>query len=180
MGSNMDEDAIYETYEVNKADKRKLKSVGGEISRNNKKEMKIKEKKPNLVLWDIENINFYDDYKIVGNYVDDLNSLKYVVGKEIEKYSNISRLSKEGFYPRLKRRGWNIDKKPKKVDERIMNYYYKHKSHIEKLILITDDSDFKPIVVDAVKNGIEVLILYRDKRNVWVKSYDSIKLENKK
>ena len=125
-----------------------------------------------LVLWDIENVNFFDDYKVLSNYINKKDSLLYVVCKDPGKYPRDNRLSKTHIYTKLKKRGWSIDKRNKKIDERLMSYYHKHKNNVRSIILITADSDFEPILKDAVGIGLDILVLNEAKHAKWFKKYN--------
>jgi len=163
----------YSGYEVSKRDQRVIEKKKKVLEGNFGCKKDKKDKKETLVLWDIENINFYNDYKAIECSIKDKMALRYVIGKEPQKYSNTSRLSNGRMFPRLRKRGWLIEKISKKVDEKIMDYYYKHKSHIKTLILITDDSDFEVIIKDAIKNKIEVEILHINENSSWLQKYNN-------
>lgn len=129
-----------------------------------------------LVLWDIENVNFIDDFSIITNKVKKDNQLKIVsFYKKNKADRNIFYLGNIQFkLNKLKKRDWIVKTSKDNADTELMENYFKYKNSIKELILITSDRDFKPIIEDAINSNIEVKILNNShyENNSWFESFN--------
>lgn len=140
----------------------------------------IDKKVESLVLWDIENVNFMDDFSAITKKIKSKNQLKIV------SFFKKHKSDKKTFYwgnlqfklNKLKKRDWIIKTTKDSADNELIDNYYKYKSGLKELILITSDSDFKNIALDAKLNGISVKILNNSNRNneCWFEEFDYQKL----
>jgi hypothetical protein len=128
----------------------------------NKNQPKENKKIECLVIWDIENVHFYDDFAIITRQVKKENQLKIVsfsqkfrkcIGDKIDFELN-----------KLKKRGWVIEETKKIADDKLYETYTKYKENIQELIIISNDSDFKPMMDDAIAKNIHTTILHRNGR----------------
>jgi hypothetical protein len=144
----------------------------------NQKSLKNEKQKEihSLVLWDIENINFYDDFSIISRFVKDQNQIKIVSFSSGYKdcHSNIDfELNK------LKKRNWiikEVKNSENSADKELLNSYFKYNQKIKELIIISSDSDFEPILTDAKYKNINVTLIYREmnQKNRWFLKADKI------
>lgn len=139
----------------------------------NKKHEKIKI--DSLVLWDIENVNFYEDFSKITQKIKYENQLKIV------SFFRKNKSDKHTFYwgdldfklRKLKKRDWIIKTSKESADTELIDTYYKYKNEIKELILITGDSDFEDIVKDAIAANINVRILNNSNRKKnWFDKYN--------
>lgn len=147
---------------------------------SNKKHEKIKI--DSLVLWDIENVNFMEDFSIITKKIKADNQLKIV------SFFRKHKSDKRTFYwgnlqfklNKLRKRDWIIKTTKDSADNELIENYYKYKFGLKELILISSDSDFKDIVLDAKNNGIAVRILNNSNRNktCWFEEFDYEKIES--
>ena len=133
-----------------------------------KKEDKIIENINSLVLWDIENINYYNDFSMISRYVKDENQLRIIAFNEKFRIFNKKRI--DFLLNKLKKRKWIIKETKKIADNELINEFNKYKNKINELIIISNDSDFKNIILEANQLKIKTTILYRNnnkKQNKW-------------
>lgn len=134
----------------------------------NQKEKENK-KVESLVLWDLENINYFDDFSIITRFVKNENQLKIVAFSE--KYRDYQYLTKLNFeLNKLKKRNWIIKETKKIADNVLIEQFHKYKKTIKELILVSNDSDFKEIIEEANNLGIKTIVLYRHghkNNNYW-------------
>jgi len=147
--------------------KKPIKIDNFEINILEKKEKNKKKKTKSdfdtLILWDIENINFFNDFSVMSRNFNIPKSKKIV-------FLNKKRYSNDDFeLIKLKKRHWEIKKTKKDADSLLIRNFNKYKTSIKKLILISDDQDFKEIISDAITLNINVEIIYRDKNIKWFK-----------
>lgn len=137
--------------------------------RDNKKEKKEKTLFDTLILWDIENINFYNDFSFMSRYFNNPLSKKIV-------FLNKERYSNDSFeLIKLKKRKWEIKKTSKDADSLLISNFHKYKNKIKKLIIISNDSDFKKIILEAISLNIEVEIIYSNDKIAWFNNIKCIK-----
>ena len=120
-----------------------------------------------LVLWDIENVNFYDDFAIITR----------LLPKECIKIYSYSKKNHKGVYlknndidfllNKLRKRKW-IEKRTTKIaDEVLIKEFNLRKDKLKELYLISSDKDFKEICDNAISNNIKVTILNNNKQRSW-------------
>lgn len=140
---------------------------------SNKKHEKTKI--DSLVLWDIENVNFYEDFSKITQKIKSENQLKII------SFFRKNKSDKHTFYwgdldfklRKLKKRDWIIKTSKESADTELIDTYYKYKNEIKELILITGDSDFEDIVKDAIAANINVRILNNSNRKKnWFDKYN--------
>lgn len=113
-----------------------------------------------LVLWDLENINYFDDFSIITRFVKNENQLKIVAFSE--KYRDYQYLTKLNFeLSKLKKRNWIIKETKKIADNVLIEQFHKYKDTIKELILVSNDSDFKEIIEEANSLNIKTIVLHR-------------------
>ena len=124
-----------------------------------------------LVLWDIENINFRDDFSIFTTILpkDAIKVFSYSK-KNHEHMKYLKGSSLDFVLRKLKKRGW-ISRRTKKIaDNELIDEFNKRKNKINKLILISEDRDFKEICDKSIEMGIELSIINKNKnKNSWFK-----------
>lgn len=102
-----------------------------------KKETKIE----SLVLWDLENIHYYNDFSLISRYVKKENQIKIMAYNEkYRKYETINRLN--FILNKLKKRKWIIKETKDIADRILIEEFNKYKNKIKELIVISNDSDF--------------------------------------
>ena len=119
-----------------------------------------------LVLWDIENVNFYDDFSIITKLLDK-NSLKVFSysKKNYRKKIYLKGNNLNFVLKKLKKRGW-IEKRTTKIaDTKLIDEFNQRKKKIKKMILISADKDFLPICEEAIDLGINVEIWNIESKN---------------
>jgi hypothetical protein len=117
-----------------------------------------------LVIWDIENIHFYDDFSIITRYVKEENQLRVV--SYSNKFENYIRTEKLDFeLNKLKKRKWIIKETKKIADDTLYEVFNKYKDRIKELKIITNDSDFNLMLKEANKLGIKTTVLHRNGRD---------------
>lgn len=123
---------------------------------NTKKDEEIK----SLVLWDLENINYYNDFSIITRFVKNDNQLK--VMSFSNKYRDYKNTNSFNFtLEKLKKRFWVINETKKIADNVLIENFHKYKHSLKELIVISNDSDFKDIISEANHLGINTIVLYR-------------------
>jgi len=135
-----------------------------------RKKEKIKKEKTNnsevLVLWDIENVHFYNDFSHIGQYIPK-NSIKvFSYSKKNHKDKIYLKGDKLDFVlNKLRKRGW-IEKRTTKIaDKELIEEFDSRADKIKELYLITADKDFKIICEKAISLGIIVHIINNEGRN---------------
>lgn len=127
-----------------------------------------------LVLWDIENVNFYDDFSIISKNVKKENQLKFV------SYFRKNKSHKDPFFwdinfkmNKLNKRDWIVLTTKDNADNQLIDIYHKYKYSLKELVLISGDSDFKKIIQDAIASGIKVSIFNNAKtEKSWFHKFD--------
>lgn len=132
---------------------------------NTKKDEEIK----SLVLWDLENINYYNDFSTITRFVKNDNQLK--VMSFSNKYRDYKNTNSFNFtLEKLKKRFWIINETKKIADNVLIENFHKYKHYLKELIVISNDSDFKDIISEANHLGINTIVLYRHgnkNKNYW-------------
>lgn len=121
-----------------------------------------------LVLWDIENINYFNDFSIISRFVKKENQLKVVSFNEKFKIFNRNKI--DFLLNKLKKRKWIINETNKIADNDLINTFKKYKDKINELVIISNDSDFKDILFEANNLNIKTIVIYRNnnkKHNDW-------------
>ena len=121
-----------------------------------------------LVLWDIENINYFNDFSIISRFVKKENQLKVVSFNEKFKIFNRNKI--DFLLNKLKKRKWIINETNKSADNDLINTFKKYKDKINELVIISNDSDFKDILFEANNLKIKTIVIYRNnnkKHNDW-------------
>ena len=121
-----------------------------------------------LVLWDIENINYFNDFSIISRFVKKENQLKVVSFNEKFKIFNRNKI--DFLLNKLKKRKWIINETNKIADNDLINTFKKYKDKINELVIISNDSDFKDILFEANNLNIKTIVIYRNnnkKHNNW-------------
>jgi septum formation inhibitor MinC len=121
-----------------------------------------------LVLWDIENVHFYNDFSHIGQYIPK-NSIKiFSYSKKNHKNKIYLKGDKLDFVlNKLRKRGW-IEKRTTKIaDKELIEEFNSRSDKIKELYLITADKDFKIICEKAVELGIIVHIINNEGRNKY-------------
>ena len=121
-----------------------------------------------LVLWDIENINYFNDFSIISRFVKKDNQLKVVSFNEKFKIFNRNKI--DFLLNKLKKRKWIINETNKIADNDLINTFKKYKDKINELVIISNDSDFKDILFEANNLNIKTIVIYRNnnkKHNNW-------------
>jgi hypothetical protein len=135
----------------------------------NKDKEKKETKTESLVLWDVENIHYYNDFSIISRYVKNENQLKIMsFNEKYRTYESINRLN--FILNKLKKRKWIIKETKKIADNILIEEFHKYKNQIKELIIISNDSDFKEIIEEANKLNINTIVLFRhgrNKNNYW-------------
>jgi len=142
-----------------------------------KKEIKKQHKKNDydkLVLWDIENVHFFNDFSEITRLLPK-DSIKFFAYKKLN-HKNTYIKNMEFIVNKLKKRKW-IELKTKKIaDTELINEFNKRKYKIKELYLISIDKDFKPICDEAKNLGIKVTIITNTKNKGWFENFNLIKL----
>jgi len=119
-----------------------------------------------LVLWDIENVHFYNDFSYISKYVpkDAIKIFSYA--KKNHKQKIYLKGDKLDFVlNKLRKRGW-IEKRTTKIaDQELIEEFNARANKIKKLYLISADKDFQNICEKATELNIEVHIINNEHRN---------------
>lgn len=137
-----------------------------------------------LVLWDIENVNYYGDVAEITSKIKSENQLKIV------SYYRKNKADKTLFYMgdiynklrNLRKKNWIVKTSKDEADAVIIDNYNKYKNTLKELILITSDSDFLEIIKDSMSLNIKVKILNNSnfKTKKWFEDFDYEKLNQAK
>jgi len=142
-----------------------------------KKEIKKQHTKNNyekLVLWDIENVHFFNDFSEITRLLPK-DSIKFFSYKKLN-HKNTYIKNMDFIVNKLKKRKW-IELKTKKIaDTKLINEFQKRKYKIKELYLISVDKDFKQICDEAKDLGIKVTIITNTKNRGWFENFNLIKL----
>ena len=151
----------------------KLKKIATKSKENKKIE--------SLVLWDIENVNFYNDISKITSKLKSDNQLKIV------SYYRKNKADKTIFYQGdiynklkgLKKRNWIVRTSKENADTILIDSYYKYRDTLKELIIISADSDFLEIASNAKSLNIKVKIINNTNCNSkgWFKNFDYEKIE---
>lgn len=139
-----------------------------------------KENIESLVLWDIENVSFYNDVTLITRALKHDKQLKVV---SYFQKNNASKSHLQGNIEfrlrQMRKRNWHIVSTKTIADKVLIDTYEKHKENIKELILVSGDSDFKGIIQDALKRGIEIKIMNNaNHKNAWYSNMSEyIKIE---
>lgn len=143
-----------------------------------KKSRKNEEKQiHSLVLWDIENINFYDDFSILTRFVKKENQLKIVSFSK--KYKDYYSTNIDFELNKLKKRKWiikEVKSSENSADKELIKEYYNYCDELKEVIIISSDSDFSEILIDSKNKNIKTMIIYKElnQKNRWFKNADEI------
>lgn len=163
-------------------------SYDSELERDEKPYFKVKQNKKNetqikifesLVLWDIENVNFFDDVTKISRYLKNENQLKCVSFYQKHKSSKIFIAGDINFkLTKLRKRNWVVSRTKGIADNTLIEYFHKYKYSLKELILITADSDFNSIAKEAKSLRINVIIINNAniENNAWFKDYEYVYL----
>lgn len=117
-----------------------------------------------LVLWDMENIHYYDDFSKITRYVKTNNQIRLMCFNS--KYRNYEHINRLNFIlTKLKKRDWIIKETKKIADEILIEYFHKYKNSLKELIIISNDSDFNDILKEANDLNIKTIVLHRNGRD---------------
>lgn len=126
----------------------------------NKKDTTKKEEIDSLVLWDLENIHYHNDFSTITRFVKNDKQIK--VMSFSEKYRNYESINRLNFIlDKLKKRNWIIKETKKIADNVLIEQFHKYKNNLKELIIISNDSDFKDILLEANSLNIKTTVLYR-------------------
>lgn len=147
------------------------------------KPVKVKKDKSvieSLVLWDIENVNFFNDVSKITSKLKSDNQLKVVSYYRKNKSDNHTFYSGNIYIKlhRLKKNNWVIKTSKISADNVLIDDYNKYRDNLKELILISSDSDFLPIVLNAISLGIRVKIYNNSnfKTKKWFDDFDYEKI----
>jgi len=142
-----------------------------------KKEIKKQHEKNNydkLVLWDIENVHFFNDFSKITRLLPK-DSIKFFAYKKLN-HKNTYIKNMDFIVNKLKKRKW-IELKTKKIaDTELINEFHKRKFKIKELYLISVDKDFKQICEESKNLGIKVTIITNTKNKGWFENFNLIKI----
>lgn len=135
------------------------------IPLKNKSTKKTKRQIDSLVIWDIENINFHNDFSIITRYIKKENQIKIVsFSKSYKNYCT----DIDFKLRKLKKRNWIINEvknAENSADEELIENYFKYtgrNTKIKEVIIISSDSDFSSILEDAKIKNIKSTVIYRE------------------
>lgn len=116
-----------------------------------------------LVIWDIENIHYFNDFSIITRLVKSNNQIKIVsFGSKFRNYYG----EKIDFeLNKLRKRGWIIVETKKIADNVLIDKFNKYKDKLEHLTIISNDSDFNSILCEALSKKITTCVYHRNKFN---------------
>lgn len=134
----------------------------------NRKVTKKEEPIKSLVLWDIENINYYNDFSNISQFVKDSCQIKIVSYNE--KFKSYSYKRIDFLIKKLRKRKWIIKETKKIADNELIMEFHNYKDQIEELVVISNDSDFKDIIIEANQLKINTIVLYKN-NNKKIKSH---------
>lgn len=121
-----------------------------------------------LILWDIENVHFYDDFAILSRLLpkDSYKVFSYSK-KNKQKKIFLKGDNLDFVLQKLKKRNWIARRTTKIADNELIKEYQQRKNKIKELYLISADRDFEEICIDAINSGIKVHILNNEYRNKY-------------
>jgi len=123
----------------------------------------INENIESLVLWDMENIHYWDDVSTITRYVKAENQIRVMAYST--KYKRHNYKDKIGFIlKKLKKRDWIVKTTKKIADDVLINSFHQYKDKIKELVIISNDSDFNSILVEANRLKIKTIVLHRNGR----------------
>lgn len=129
----------------------------------NNKEKVVSNEIESLVLWDLENIHYFDAFSTISRYVKSNNQFKIIAFSE--KYRNYETINTLNFnLNKLRKRNWIIKETKKIADDTLIEQFHKYKHSIKELIVISNDSDFQYIVKEANDLNIKTIVLHRHGR----------------
>jgi hypothetical protein len=138
-----------------------------------------KEDFESLVLWDIENVHFYDDVQIISRMYKAEKQLKVVSFFQKHKSSDIKiKMDMEFKLNKLRKRNWVVKRTKGIADNVLIETFHKYKDQLKELILISADSDFKEIIDEAIQLGIKIVVVNNANyhTNIWYNSYNYTKI----
>lgn len=116
-----------------------------------------------LVLWDLENIHYFDDFSKISRFVKNENQIKVISFNS--KYRNYEYVNKLNFLlNKLKKREWIIKETKNIADEELKKQFHNYKHNLKELIIVSNDSDFKDILEEANSLNIKTIVLHRNGR----------------
>jgi hypothetical protein len=133
-----------------------------------------------LVLWDIENVNFFDDFAIITKLLPKDSIKIFSYSKKNHKGTYLKNNNIDFLLNKLRKRKW-IEKRTKKIaDDVLIEEFNNRKNKIKELYLISSDKDFKKILDEALTLNIKVFIINNNKnyKKSWFneKKYNFIKI----
>lgn len=143
---------------------------------------KEKEDIESLVLWDIENVHFYDDVQIISRMYKSEKQLRVVSFFQKHKSSDIKiKMDMDFKLNKLRKRNWIVNRTKGIADNVLIETFNKYKGQLKELILISGDSDFKEIIDEAISFNISVLIVNNANRldKFWYNNYNYIHINSK-
>jgi uncharacterized protein YlbG (UPF0298 family) len=121
-----------------------------------------------LALWDIENVNFYDDFRIITNLLPKESTKVFAYSKKNKDKIIYLKGNNLNFVLRkLKKRKWIEKRTIKSADNVLIEEFRQRKDKISHLYLITADKDFEEIATEAVNAGIKVTIMNKIDKASW-------------
>ncbi len=121
-----------------------------------------------LALWDIENVNFYDDFRIITNLLPKESTKVFAYSKKNKDKIIYLKGNNLNFVLRkLKKRRWIEKRTIKSADNVLIEEFRQRKDKISHLYLITADKDFEGIATEAVNAGIKVTIMNKIDKASW-------------
>jgi len=121
-----------------------------------------------LVLWDIENVNFYNDFSIISRIIPKESYKVFSYSKKNSKKKIYLKGDNLSFVlSRLKKRGWLEKRTTKIADSELIEDFHQRKHKIKNLVLISADRDFEEICKEAIQLGITVFIMNNENRQKY-------------
>lgn len=144
------------------------------------KEKKKKDEKviDSLVLWDMENIHYKDDFTEITRLIKKENQLMMVgYADKYVKYTKAKKINLNFILKGLRKRGWVIKTTKKIADDLLFKNFEKYKGQIKEVVIISNDSDFKNILEEANRLHMKSTVIIRLKEiraNNWFDVSDKV------
>lgn len=136
-------------------EKKSLENIYYKKQKKENKKTKTINKTSSLIIWDIENIHFFNDFAVISRLVKKENQIKIVSFSH--KFRNYFK-NIDFELNKIKKRKWVVKETKKIADDVLINQFHKYKENLEELIIISNDSDFKNILNEANKLNIKTTI----------------------
>jgi hypothetical protein len=143
----------------------------------NEKSPRTQKEINSLILWDIENINFFDDFSIITRTFKKENQIKIVSFSK--GYRDYYSANIDFELKKLKKRKWiikEVKSSENSADKELIKEYYNYCDELKEVIIISSDSDFSEILIDSKNKNIKTMIIYKElnQKNRWFKNADEI------